>query len=114
MCQAEGWEQGPSFLLSGSLHPWLFYCRILQHKRPHMGLSPARVPQLCLYFHSEECRGWREPSPCPVSSSEPCRPANTNIGAQLLNFPGPGAHRAAPVLPLPGQGPGWGCAHMSL
>lgn len=54
--------------------------------------------QHCLYFHSKECRGCREPSPRPVSSSEPCRLAKTNIGGKLLNFPGaPGAHSAAPV-----------------
>lgn len=75
------------------------------------------MPQCCLYFHYKECRGCLEPSPCPVSSSKPCRPAKTNIGSKLLNFPGPGAPRrsqsSACSPPFPGQGPGWGGADVS-
>lgn len=70
------------------------------------------MPQHWLYFHYKECRGCLEPSPCPVSSSKPCRPAKTNIGSKLLNFPGPSAPRhsqsSACSPPFPRQGPGWG------
>lgn len=42
MCQAEGWERGPSLLLLfGKLHPWMFYCRIFKYKRPYTWLTPS-------------------------------------------------------------------------
>lgn len=37
-----GGSEAPSlFLLSGKLHPWIYYCRIFKYTRPYIQLTPS-------------------------------------------------------------------------